>query len=179
MISEIEVKSLLLDPKTDWFYLGDVDEDLISSFVTLVESKPHFLRLPRPLRRRLVSAVVECLQNIHHYAPAITTPSASSVVFMQRYSGKEYYLRCGNMMLSAGVDRLRERLDIINASTQEVLRTMYMEQMERSLLEGSRTNAGLGLLEIARAITGPIRYKFVEMGNGYTFFSIELYLSLN
>lgn len=179
MLTQTEVKDLLLDPKTDWFYLGEVDEDLISSFVSLVESRPHFLILPRPSRRRLVSAVVECLQNIQNNTPVITTPSAGAVVFMQRYSGHEYGVVCGNLMHTDEVDMLREKLDSINSADTEVLREMYMRQMERTLTDGSRTNAGLGLLEIARAINGPIRYRFIPLENGFTFFSVELFLSLN
>ncbi|HET6992759.1 MAG TPA: DUF6272 family protein, partial [Bacteroidia bacterium] len=65
------------------------------------------------------------------------------------------------------------------AAEPESLREMYMKQMEVSLNSGSRTNAGLGLLEIARAINGPINYKFLPLEGGHTFFSIELFLSLN
>lgn len=179
MIAQTDVKDLLLDPRTDWFYLGEVDEDLISSFVALVESRPSFLQLPRPSRRRLVSAVVECLQNIQNNTPARTVHTAGSVIFMQRYSSFEYGLICGNLMKSAEVDSLRSKLDSINSADPEVLRDMYMKQMERTLNDGSRTNAGLGLLEIARAINGPIRYRFIPVENGFTFFSVELFLSLN
>lgn len=179
MLQQTDVKELLLDPKTDWFYLGEVDEDLISSFVALVESRPSFLVLPRASRRRLVSAVVECLQNIQNNTPARQAHTAGSVVFMQRYSDFEYGLMCGNLMNSKEVDSLRSKLDSINSAGAEVLRDMYMKQMERTLRDGSRTNAGLGLLEIARAVNGPIRYRFVPMENGFTFFSVELFFSLN
>jgi hypothetical protein len=179
MITDSDVKELLLDPQTDWFYLGEIDEDLISSFVSLVESRSDFLKLPRPSRRRLISAVVESLQNIQNNTPAIARPQAGSVVFMQRYEGGEFGLLCGNIMRSSEVDLLRRRLDDINAAEPEALRLMYMKQMEVSLNSGSRTNAGLGLLEIARAVTGPIKYKFLPLEGDYTFFSVELFLSLN
>lgn len=179
MITETDVRELLLDPQTDWFYLGEIDEDLISSFVSLVESRPDFLKLPRPSRRRLVSAVVESLQNIQNNTPVITRPQAGSVVFMQRYEGGEFGLLCGNIMRSSEVEKLRARLDHINSAEPESLREMYMKQMELSLNSGSRTNAGLGLLEIARAVNGPIKYKFLPLEGGHTFFSVELFLSLN
>ncbi|HTL80343.1 MAG TPA: SiaB family protein kinase [Bacteroidia bacterium] len=179
MVNEVEVKDLLLDPKTDWFYLGEIDEDLISSFVSLVESRPHFLVLPRNARRRLVNAVVECLQNIQNYTPPIPHPKAGSVVFMQRFSLTEYGVSCGNIMRTDEVADLKRKLDNINSADPEVLRNMYMQQMERTLTDGSRTSAGLGLLEIARAVNGPITYRFVPMDGGYTFFGVELFLSLN
>ncbi|CAN5437548.1 hypothetical protein BH09BAC5_BH09BAC5_26320 [soil metagenome] len=179
MISEIDVKDLLLDPKTDWFYLGEIDEDLISSFVALVESRSDFLKLPRPSRRRLVSAVVESLQNIQNNTPDIAKPQAGSVVFMQRYRDGEFGLLCGNIMRSSEVETLRTKIDLINAAQPEALREIYMKQMEVALNTGSRTNAGLGLLEIARAVTGPIKYKFLELDGGHSFFSVELFLALN
>lgn len=179
MLSEFEVKDLLLDPQTDWFYLGEIDEDLISSFVALVESRADFLLLPRAARRRLVSAMVECLQNIQNNTPAIPFPKAGSVVFMQRYAGGEFGVMCGNIMKSAEVEMLKSRLDRINSAEPEDLRNMYMKQMEVSLNSGSRTNAGLGLLEIARAVNGPIQYRFYPMEGDHTFFCVELFLSLN
>ncbi|MBI3512021.1 MAG: hypothetical protein HY064_15285 [Bacteroidetes bacterium] len=179
MLSATEVKDLLLDPKTDWFYLGEIDEDLISAFVSLIESRPHFLLLPRPSRRRLVSAVVECLQNIQKNTPAIKEPKAGSIVFMQRFSISDYGVNCGNLMKTEEVELLRSKIDHINAADADILREMYMKQMEKTLRDGSRTNAGLGLLEIARAVSGPIKYKFIPMENGFTFFYIELFISLN
>ncbi len=179
MISELEIKDLLLDPQTDWFYLGEIDEDLISSFVSLIETRSDFLELTRPARRRLVSAVVEALQNIQNNTPVITKPQAGSVVFMKKFNGGEFGLTCGNVMKSGEVAILKAKLDKINSADPEILRVMYMKQMEVSLHNGSRTNAGLGLLEIARAVTGPIKYSFTQMEDGNTFFSVQLFLSLN
>ncbi len=179
MLTNTEVKDLLLDPQTEWFYLGEIDEDLISSFFSLIENRPDFLLLPRAARRRLVSAVVECLQNIQNNTPPISKPQAGSVVFMQKYSGNDFGLMCGNIMKSEEVELLKNKLDKINAAEPEALREMYMKQMESSLENGSRTNAGLGLLEIARAVNGPIRYRFMPLESGYTFFCVELFLSLN
>ncbi|MDQ3109033.1 MAG: hypothetical protein M3R17_03975, partial [Bacteroidota bacterium] len=76
MISDSDVKELLLDPQTDWFYLGEIDEDLISSFVALIETRSDFLKLPRPSRRRLISTVVESLQNIQNNTPLLARSQA-------------------------------------------------------------------------------------------------------
>ena len=174
-----EVKDLLQGTGTDWFYLGDVNEDLISSIVTMLETQEHFQQLSRPARRRLLSAVVECLQNIRNNTPAIASPKAGSVVYMQRLGNNEYGLKCGNVMRSEDVPTLKQKIDEINTADPETLKGMYVDQMERSLQDGSRTNAGLGLMEIARAVNGPINYKFLPLEEGYTFFSLNLMISLN
>jgi hypothetical protein len=179
MLNDLEVKQLLADTKDDWFYLGDVSEDLISSFVAMIESRHDFQLLSRPSRRRLLSAVVECLQNIRNNTPAIPDPIPGSVVYMRKIKDQEYGLRCGNVMLTRDVEVLKAKLDLINTADGEQLKNMYVDQMERSLQNGSRTNAGLGLMEIARAINGPIAYKFIPFKDDYTFFSLDLIISLN
>lgn len=179
MLSEIEVKELLADTGNDWFYLGDVSEDLISSFVAMVETRSDFRDLSRPSRRRLLSAVVECLQNIRNNTPPLATTSPGSIVYMRRMGTTDYGLRCGNVMFSKDVEILKGKLDKINTADSEELKTMYVDQMERSLQTGSRTNAGLGLMEIARAVNGPISYRFVPLKDNYTFFSLELVIALN
>ncbi len=179
MLTDSEVNSLLTNTGDDWFYLGDVSEDLISSFVAMVETRPDFQHLPRPSRRRLLSAVVECLQNIRNNTPPLTTPSPGSIVYMSRVNQSDYGLRCGNVMFTKNVPLLKEKLEEINAAGIEKLKTMYVDQMERSLQNGSRTNAGLGLMEIARAVNGPITYKFLPLEGEYTFFCLELEIVLN
>lgn len=179
MLNDIQIKELLTDTNDDWFYLGDVSEDLISSFVAMIESRADFQSLSRPSRRRLLSAVVECLQNIRNNTPAIPDPIPGSVVYMRKVKSNEYGLRCGNVMLTRDVDVLKGKLDHINTADGEQLKTMYVDQMERSLQNGSRTNAGLGLMEIARAINGPIAYKFIPFKGDYTFFSLDLIITLN
>lgn len=179
MLNEIDVKQLLTETGNDWFYLGDVSEDLISSFVAMVETRNDFRGLSRPSRRRLLSAVVECLQNIRNNTPPITTPAPGSIVYMRRVGTNDYGLRCGNVMLSKDVDILKGKLDKINTADSEELKSMYVNQMERSLQNGSRTNAGLGLMEIARAVNGPITYRFLPLKDNFTFFCLELVIALN
>jgi hypothetical protein len=179
MLSDAEIKELLTDTGSDWFYLGDVSEDLISSFVAMIETRHDFQMLSRPSRRRLLSAVVECLQNIRNNTPPITSPSPGAVIYMKRQNTNEYGLRCGNVMYTKDVEVLKGKLDEINMAGVDRLKNMYVDQMERSLQNGSRTNAGLGLMEIARAVNGPISYRFLPLKGEYSFFCLELVITLN
>ncbi|GAB4142463.1 MAG: hypothetical protein Fur0041_17580 [Bacteroidia bacterium] len=179
MLSELEVHEIMKDPSTDWFYLGEISEDLINSFVTLIDTRPDLQSVPRPLRRKLLSAVVECLQNIMHNTPVIIEAKAGSIVFMRKISDKEFGLRCGNIMRTEEVAKLKAKLDEVNAADTERLKDMYVKQMGQSLESGNRRSAGLGLLEIARASNGPISYRFVPVNEQYTFYCLELKISLN
>lgn len=179
MLIDSDVKELLADTDSAWFYLGEVSEDLISAFVAMVETRHDFQSLSRPSRRRLLSAVVESLQNISNNTPPIASPKPGSVVYLKRENEFDYALRCGNLMRTEEVAILKDKLDEIISASAETLKTMYLDQMERSLQNGSRTNAGLGLMEIARAVNGPISYRFLPSENNLTFFCLELVISLN
>ncbi|MGL4597781.1 MAG: DUF6272 family protein, partial [Bacteroidia bacterium] len=67
----------------------------------------------------------------------------------------------------------------INAASPIQLREMYMTQMHATLEDANRNSAGLGLFEIARAVNSPIKFEFVSLPDNFTFFSVELNLSLN
>jgi hypothetical protein len=178
MLSDEEVRNLLLDPMTDWFYLGQVNDGLIESFLHLVESKPVFRNLSRPGRRRLINAMVESLQNIRNNTPDDVFARPGAVVFMQRQGDDIWTLRCGNIMRSIEVQGLRMRIELINATDQSRLRELYIAQMHQTLTDGSRNSAGLGLIEMARASSAPIRYRFIPLADPYTFFAVELELTL-
>lgn len=179
MLTESEVKALLLDPMTDWFYLGRVNDGFIESFIGLLDVKPVFQRLSRNGRRKLLSAVVESLQNIRNNTPENLTEHPEAVVFMQRSAEHIWQLRCGNVMYSTEVLELRQRLELIVAADQLELRKMYMKQMNRTLNEHNNKSAGLGLIEMARSSSAPLRYRFVPLKSPYTFFAVELELTIN
>jgi hypothetical protein len=178
MLNEAEVKALLTDPMTDWFYLGQVNDGFIDSFIALLDARPFFRNLSRTARRRLMQALIEALQNIRNYTPHNLTGYPEAVVLMQRLKNSNWLLRCGNVMLSADVSKLQTRLARIAESNSQQLKEMYMHQMEITLHDQNRTSAGLGLIELARSSDAPLKYKFVTLNQQYTFFAIEIEISL-
>ncbi|MGL4596546.1 MAG: SiaB family protein kinase [Bacteroidia bacterium] len=179
MFNEIQVKDLLEDSSTDWFYLGDIDNDLIGAFVSLMEERPIYRDIPRSSRRKIISAVVECLQNIRNYAPKVDISHAKSVVMVKRFENNKLGFLCGNIMHTREVPALQKKLELINAASPKQLREMYMTQMHATLEDANRNSAGLGLFEIARAVNSPIKFEFVSLPDNFTFFSVELNLALN
>jgi hypothetical protein len=179
MLNEIQVKDLLEDSSTDWFYLGDIDNDLIGAFVSLMEERPLYRDIPRSSRRKIISAVVECLQNIRNYVPKAETTHAKSVVMVKRFDDNKLGFLCGNVMNTDEVPALQKKLELINSASPTQLREMYMTQMHATLNDSNRNSAGLGLFEIARASQSPIGFEFVSLPDNFTFFSVELNLALN
>ncbi|MCU0434893.1 MAG: SiaB family protein kinase [Bacteroidia bacterium] len=178
MLNEAEVRALLTDPMTDWFYLGQVSDGFIDSFIGLLDARPQFRNLSRAARRRLMQSLVEALQNIRNYTPENLTGFPEAVVLMQRLGETDWMLRCGNVMLSENVDELQKRLHVLSDSDSEQLKSLYMNQMSLTLNDSNRKSAGLGLIEMARSSSAPIKYKFVPLNQQYTFFAVELQISL-
>jgi hypothetical protein len=178
MLDEADVKALLTDPMTDWFYLGQVNDGFIDSFIALLDAKPVFRNLSRMARRKLMQTLVEALQNIRNYTPDNLAGYPEAVVLMQRLSNENWLLRCGNVMLSNNVQVLQKRLGKIAESSRQQLKELYMQQMEVTLHDQSRKSAGLGLIEMARSSDAPLKYKFVPLNQQFTFFAIEIEISL-
>ncbi|MCA6363819.1 MAG: hypothetical protein IM638_12335 [Bacteroidetes bacterium] len=178
MLNEADVKALLTDPMTDWFYLGQVNDGFIDSFIALLDARPFFQSLSRPARRRFMQTLIEALQNIRNYTPHNLTGYPEAVVLMQRLTTTNWLLRCGNVMLNSNVEKLQSRLARISESNSAQLKEMYIHQMEATLHDQSRTSAGLGLIEMARSSDTPLKYKFVTLNQQYTFFALEIEISL-
>ncbi|MCE2773682.1 MAG: SiaB family protein kinase [Bacteroidetes bacterium] len=175
-----QVLGMMRTGRDQWFYCGEVSDDLINSLVSAVDAKPELQAVSRPARRRLLSALVECLQNMRNNTPTVPNESVpNSIVLISKISDYEYGLRCGNIMLTADVPELDERIKKINSADQEQIKEMYMKQMSVVLGDGNRKSAGLGLLEIARSAAGKIEYRFIDMDGGFTFFCVEVNVQLN
>jgi hypothetical protein len=175
-----QVLGMIRTGHDEWFYFGELSEDLINSVVSMVDTKPELQAVSRPARRRLLSALVECLQNMRNNAPVVPKDSIpNSIVFMRKISDYEYGLRCGNMMMTTDVPKLEERIKEINSADQEQIKEMYIKQMGVVLSDGNRKSAGLGLLEIARSASGKIDYRFIDKDGGFTFFCVEVNVQLN
>ena len=179
MLNELEVKALLTDPMTDWFYLGKVSDSFIDSFIGLLDAKPVFQNLSRSARRKLMQALVEPLQNIRNNTPEDLKNQPEAVVFMQRKGQNIWMLRCGNVMRTVEVPALELRLRDIETADEPTLKAMYMNQMSLTLSDSNRKSAGLGLIEMARSASAPISYKFVPLASPNTFFAVELQLTLD
>lgn len=153
-------------------HVGRVTEHTVPSLVERVENNDRVAFDGLLMRKRLVNIAIEALDNIRLYAlPAHADRSFAMVAS----DARGYALAFGNAVEPATAALLVHRLGIINQMDAEDLREHY----QRLLDHEGRTReggAGLGLLTMARRISGPLVASSSPLAPGAAYFTLEVRL---
>ena len=124
------------------------------------------------LRKRLISIVVEGLDNIRLHAPEAERSSGFAAVFDE---GTGYRLFFGNAMPLATAALLHHRSGLLNEMDEVDLREHFMKLLA---LDGRTANggAGLGLITMARKCARPMVAHCLPKDERMAYFALELRL---
>ena len=87
--------------------------------------------------------------------------------------GNQYSIMTGNYMDSVDVDKLEDKLKLINSMDKDELKQYY----KTVLADGQRSDkgtAGLGMIDIARKSGQKLEYHFLPVDDVSTFFSLNV-----
>jgi len=79
----------------------------------------------------------------------------------------------GNYIKNDKVSGFKSKLDKINSLSHDELKTYYKEMLNNEQMS-EKGGAGLGMIDIARKTGEKLKYNFVELANGYSFFSLNI-----
>lgn len=86
-----------------------------------------------------------------------------------------YYVCSGNIIDNADIKELKEDIECVNSLNKDQLRKFYKEKLRTS--RTSRDNdlgAGLGLIDMARKSSSPLKYLFIERDECHSFFILKV-----
>src|SRR5882724_2821195 len=90
-----------------------------------------------------------------------------------RDKDNRYRIVTGNHMLNSNMEKLKNRIDEINAMTKEELKTHYLESLKSTELS-AKGGAGLGMIDIARKSGNKLEYRFDPLNDRISFFSLMI-----
>jgi hypothetical protein len=130
------------------------------------------------IKKKVYSAMVESLENIYKHQDIITNDAEYQPRFSLIHKEAEFSLQASNTILSTKTPPLREKLDKVNALDKNGLKDLY----KSTILSGNvspKGGAGLGIINIAKVSENKLCYKFEEINEKYTYFTITVTISLN
>ncbi|MBK6264250.1 hypothetical protein JKA74_04315 [Marivirga sp. S37H4] len=156
-------------------YKGEITDNLTSSLLSLAESKLAMVEYNSRLKKKVFHILVEVLQNIYHnYNDMLKAPDNYQEVFLMIVrEDKSYNIVAGNYMQQAHIQKLKQRIDQVNAMDPESLRAKYRIKLD----EGEFTEigrAGLGIMDMVRKSGQPLEYDFLSVDKEYSFFSLKI-----
>ena len=157
-------------------FKGNITEDLLSSVFQIMELRLEMNSTEVRLKKKVNNILVECLQNVYHHMEDFKEEEkpddyAGSAMFLI-CEGKNNHFRIitGNYILNSNVDKLKNKIDAVNAMTPEQLKAYYQESLSNTELS-KKGGAGLGLIDMARKSGHQITYSLDQVNERISFYS--------
>ena len=149
-------------------FSGPLSQELMVEIGHTLKQKMQVEEASKTTVVRVFSMVIENAQNIIHYS----AEENLGIITVGR-EGNHYLVSCGNMVENKNVERLRSRLTKLQTMNPEELKQYYKEKRRKGPDEGSK-GGGLGFIEMARKASQPISFRFREIDEKLSFFSVEV-----
>jgi hypothetical protein len=154
----INMRNTLRDNHVIMAYNGMVSDELMVTLAELLKNR--LIAHDDPKRSKLIFSVfMEGVQNLIWHGSI--HDDKSGMILITDHNGV-ITIMCGNRIAKNQTKELRERLQQIEGADKDTIRQLYREGMSKA--DGHEgPGSGLGLLEIARRSSEPIRYSFEEI----------------
>ncbi len=121
------------------------------------------------------SVYIEMAQNIRRYSQAQGFENEAATIVISREASGNYVISATNSVRDADGSALLERLQQLEHLDKNELKAVFKTQLRqpRASLSGS---AGLGLIDMARKASSPLRYSLKPLVDGLSLFSLRVIL---
>ena len=158
-------------------YRGPLDFEVIDSLLRKLKKSREFKDLNKITGKRVYFVVVECLENIlkHAELELSENPATDSHITVSKINDK-IIVNAGNPVAGDVKENIVQRLESLNNSDEEILKSLYENKIRMELLNTEKC-AGLGFIQMALKSGNKISYSFNPLTNGYLYFEIEITLN--
>jgi hypothetical protein len=159
-------------------YKGNVSGDVFNCILQLAENKLDKIELRAKVKKKVFNILVEILQNIYHHFDEVHNDNEDyySVVFLLSKIENDYFILTGNHVLVDRVNSLKEKIDNINALSDDEIKAIYRERLHNGDIS-EKGGAGLGILDIVRRSGEKLQYEFKNVNDDFSFFSLKVKVS--
>ena len=160
---------------------GPLSQNLMVEMGGLMKTKMKLEGSDSNTIKKAFSVLVELNQNIIHYSAEkgkkangihVNCQNGCGIISVGRENG-HYFLLSGNLVNNSKVEKLKSRLNTLREMSPEDLKAAYKQQRKSDPEEESK-GAGLGLIDIARKAGKPFEFRFKEIDNQVSFFSLKI-----
>lgn len=154
---------------------GAVSQQLIIDFGKLLSGR---VEPDAPMRARLMSVFVELTENIQRYSlekDTVEGVERGVGIILAQVGDKGLEIQAGNLAIPADALILQKKINELAEVPKEELRARY-RQMRRENKLTDDGGAGLGLIEIARRVDGPVKCDIETLDDAQSFITLHALL---
>jgi hypothetical protein len=154
-------------------YLGAFDDALTPILMDINDAGKSEMRSSR---KKISYLIAECFQNIIRHSDKTNRAAINEDVpemFILRDRNRIHHLVTTNIVQNNHTANLSAKLDSLQNLNAAELKEMYMQIFQNSETS-AKGGAGLGLIDMARKSGVAPTYKFVDMGNNFSNFFMQV-----
>jgi hypothetical protein len=171
---------MLEENNIEVIYSGPIWASGIDGMAEMLMRRLEYDDVPMSASQAVFSVFVEQMNNMlmysaekeRHTASDGTVIETSRGVYILGIKDLTYFIQTGNAVTPHSAETLKKRLDHLNTLDKKELRQFYRQQMKAENDNPESRGAGIGLIEIARRATEPVKYKFEPIDGGLQYFTM-------
>lgn len=159
-------------------FSGPISQNIVEGIGEVLRYKMKLDDTTTSVSQRVFGTFVEQMQNVINYSAEVE-PSVMDADSYLRYGivivGKRernFYVLSGNFIIKSQTGFMVDWIQKLNAMSKDELKDFYRRQRRQTPREESK-GAGLGLIEMARKATGPLKFSHFAVDERFDFLSIE------
>jgi hypothetical protein len=164
-------KTLLID------FNGIVHYETIGELIHQFKIHVHNLGIHIGTYKKVLLVMIETLENIMKYGPALAVANTAGFPFMPAFSvvreGERFAVQATNALKQDEVPELEKRLAYLNTLTAEEIKELYKATITNGMFS-HKGGAGLGLIEMAKISGNRIDYTFDPIDDTYSVFRMRV-----
>ncbi len=167
----------MIENSLSFNYYGDFTNNVNDALIPLAETMIEGTKSDFKIRKRAFYIMVECIQNInrHHFNFKLSSAKPKEILTVNENRGS-FNIALGNIIKAQDVTALRSKIEKLNSLSVKALNTHYKTILRENILSNNG-GAGLGLIEVARKSGNKMDYKFRELDNKCSLFSMDTWIS--
>lgn len=172
------LQKLLKESNIELIFSGTFSQGLIEELGEALKARLMDQKVAKSKISTTFFIFIELAQNIKNYfiakenSAAHPMIAASGVIAISR-NEQDYCVNSGNIVFNKDIAELKEKLDKVLSMGDESLKHYFKEMMKREIDKETGT-AGLGLVQLARKASRPIRYQFEPVDNDFSFYTLTV-----
>jgi Family of unknown function (DUF6272) len=172
-------KTVLNEEGIIFSFSGYMSEGILYSLGEALRQKMILEEADVTTVKKVFSVFVEQAQNIIRYSAdkvlghvGEDVELSSGIVTIGNKGGR-FFIACANKVRQGDVERLRQRLEMLQSMSKDDIKAYYKEQL-REVPDGASRGATIGLIEIARRASEPIQFDFAPADDETSFFCLKV-----
>ena len=180
MPSVLDYYNMMKDDDIKIIFNVSFNADDIRTYADILKKHIPKDELPPNVPRYIFTVFIEQITNVLQYSERENrysgkygkVMSAPIGLFIIGENDTSYFSQTGNIIKNEYIEQVKARIDHINTLNKQELREYYKEQRRSDNKNPVSKGAGLGLIEIAKRASAPIKYRFMPVEEDLSFFTM-------